>query len=315
MADFLLEIAENERHLCVERGCVVIKHKHEVIKKIPTDTLSAVILSAHGCTVSKNFLATVAEHGIPVVTCGKNYLPISITLPTGTHYKSLPVVTAQMHASPILKKRLWQQIVIAKIHNQAQILQKSTKNTHVAHQISLLAKKVHSGDSDHKEAQAARLYWGALMGKNFIRDRNAQDINIFFNYGYTILRAACARALCGAGLLPLLGVQHHNTYNAFCLADDMMEPLRPFVDNLVMSCKTLRTAYDLEPKHKKILAEILRTPLPFGGEKHTLFSVTSRMAFGLVKAFMQKDATLLPLPYIPAELKQSMKNQRNTIID
>ncbi len=315
MADFLLEIAENERHLCIERGCVVIKHKQEVLKRIPTDTLGAIILSAAGCTLSKNFLATVAEQGIPVIICGKNYLPISLALPTGTHYKSLPVVTAQMQASPILKKRLWQQIITAKIHNQAQILQNNTQNVQAAHQISLLAKKVYSGDSDNKEAQAARLYWPALMGKNFIRDRDGQDINVFFNYGYSILRAACARSLCGAGLLPLLGIQHHNSYNAFCLADDMMEPLRPFVDELVISCKALHSAHSIEPKHKKVLAEILRTPLPFGGEKHTLFSVTSRMAFGLAKAFMQNDATLLPLPYIPSQAKVVMDEEQNILGD
>ncbi len=309
MADFLLEIAENERHLCVERGCVVIKHDREILKKIPTDTLSAVILSAQGCTLSKNFLATLAEHGIPVIICGKNYLPISLALPTGTHYKSLPVVTAQMTASPILKKRLWQSIIVAKIHNQSQILQKHEAQSLQAQQILLLSQKVRSGDSDNKEAQAARLYWPALFGRDFIRDRNAQGINVFLNYGYTIIRAACARALCGAGLLPLIGVQHHNTYNAFCLADDMMEPLRPFVDTLVLSCKTLHNEQTLEPKHKKAIAEILRTPLPLAGERHILASVASRMAFSLAKAFTQKEASLLTLPLIPMEKKVYIPKQ------
>jgi CRISPR-associated protein Cas1 len=134
------------------------------------------------------------------------------------------------------------------------------------------------------------------MGEGFLRDPDSGGVNAALNYGYAILRSACARALCAAGLLPMLGIHHHNAFNAFCLADDMMEPLRPFVDMLVFGLME-KDMDDLQllPPQKKKLAAIQRMPLPFHGEEHTLSSVTSRMAQGLARSFAE-GRTLLPLP-------------------
>lgn len=296
MADYLLEIAENEKHLCIQRGCVIIKQNKEVIGQIPIDVLAAVILSADGITMSKHFFARMAEENIPVVICGKKYIPLSIMLPYDVHYRTLPVVTAQMQASPVLKKQLWQQIIVTKIKNQAHVLAQHHPEHEAIAKLQSLAQKVRSGDSDNKEAQAARAYWPALMGKGFTRDQHADGINVFLNYGYAVVRAACARALCAAGLLPLLGVHHHNSYNAFCLADDIMEPLRPFVDALVLSCCITAQLTELTADHKKKIAHILHTPFPYGGEEHILASITTKMAQGLAKCFLYKNSGLLPLP-------------------
>ncbi len=297
MADFILEISENNRHLCVQRGSFVVQEGKKVLGQVPIDSVNSVILSADGISLSKHFLVRAAEERIPVVICDKKYLPISIALPYGTHYKSLPVTLAQMNASPVLKKQLWQRIVTAKIHNQAAILSQCHPQHPTVEQLTQLASKVFSGDKDNKEAQAARAYWPALLGDNFLRDQDGEGFNIFLNYGYTIVRSACARALCGAGLLPLLGLYHHNAYNAFCLADDIMEPLRPFVDKLVFSCQDAHECTELEPKHKKILAHILHSPLPFAGEEHSLASIAKLMAQGLSKSFQDDNPTLLTLPY------------------
>lgn len=296
MASFFLEIAENERHLCVQYGHIVVLHKKECLGKVSIDSVQSVLISAEGVTFSKHFFVRMAEERIPVIICGKNYMPLSMTLPYGSHYKSLPVVKAQMVASPVLKKQLWQYVVATKIRNQAFILANHHPHHPVVDVLELLSRKVFSGDSDNKEGQAARIYWPALFGQHFLRDSEEAGINALLNYGYAIVRAACARALCGAGLLPLLGIHHHNAFNAFCLADDIMEPLRPFVDDLVFTCDVSHEAETLTPRHKKAMARIMRTPLPFYGEEHNLSSITMRMAQGLVKSFQDNNPKLLPLP-------------------
>ncbi len=236
MADRILEISENQRYVSVQRGSVLVHQGDELLGQVPIDSLSAVILSAEGLTVSQHFLARMAENNIPVVICNKKYMPVSIALPYDAYYRSLPVVTAQLQASPVLKKQLWQRLVTAKIQNQAAVLVQCRKEQRTIDRLLKLAKTVRSGDTDNKEAQAARFYWPALLGKGFIRDRDGEGLNIFLNYGYTLLRATCARALCGSGFLPIFGIHHHNSYNAFCLADDMMEPLPHFFCVVFLPC-------------------------------------------------------------------------------
>lgn len=296
MGDFILEIAENGRHICIERGSVAVLEKKEELGLVPIDSLACVILSADGISLSKHFLAVMAEEGIPVTICGGNYLPVSMSLPYAKHYRALAVLEAQMQASPVLKKQLWQAVVAAKIRNQAQALHACRPDSPQVEKLVNMARKVRSGDSDNKEAQASRLYWPALMGQGFVRDPDSGGINAALNYGYAILRSACARALCAAGLLPLLGLHHRNAYNAFCLADDIMEPLRPFVDRLVFELAHKDTGnFRLLPPQKKQLAAIQRAPLPFYGEEHTLSSVATRMAQGLARS-MTDGKLLLPLP-------------------
>ncbi len=296
MGEFILEIAENNRHVCIQRGSVAVLEGRETLGLVPVDSLACVILCADGISLSKHFLAVMAEEGIPVTICGNNYLPVSMSLPYAGHYRALAVVESQMEVSPVLKKQLWQLIVSAKIRNQAQTLETCRPESSHIETLFALARKVRSGDSDNREAQAARLYWPALMGEGFLRDPDSGGVNAALNYGYAIIRSACARALCAAGLLPLLGIHHHNVFNAFCLADDMMEPLRPFVDMLVFElAKNDTDDLYLLPPQKKKLAAIQRQPLPFAGEEHTLSSIATRMAQGLARSFTE-GRPLLPLP-------------------
>lgn len=296
MPDMVLEIAESGRHVCVQRGCVAIMEGETCLGRVPVDSLAAVILSAEGVSLSRHLLARMAEEGVPVIVCGANYLPISMSLPLAGHYRALPVVEAQMAATPALKRRLWQGCVAAKIRNQAAVLRQCRPRSLAADSLLALSRKVRTGDSDNKEARAARLYWPALMGQGFVRDPDGGGINAALNYGYAIIRAACARALCAAGLLPLLGIFHHNVYNAFCLADDMMEPLRPFMDRLVLDMLPQMSADALlTPARKRQLAGILRMPLPFGGEGHVLSSIATQMAQGLARSFAE-GRPCLPFP-------------------
>lgn len=298
MADYILEIAENDRHISVQRGLVTISAEKNLLGSVPIDTIGAVLLSADGISCSKHFLMRMGEENIPVIICDKSYMPVSIALPVSAHYKHLPVARSQMEASPVLKKQLWQDIIVCKIRNQAHVLNvchpSDTKNQE---KIMLLAGRVRSGDTDNKEGQAARLYWPALMGKHFIRDSDVHDFNIFLNYGYALIRAAMARALCAAGLLPLLGIHHHNVYNAFALVDDLIEPLRPYIDlHLFPIWQREKDNFtELLPLHKKQITQFVRIPLAFCGEKHSLASITNQMAQGLVRSLTSK-VPMIPLP-------------------
>lgn len=296
MGEFILEVAENGRHLCIQRGSVAVQEGKKTLGLVPSDSLACVLLSADGLSLSRHFLAVMAELGVPVIVCGKNYLPVSMCLPYARHYLALGVAETQMKASPVLKKKLWQMCAAAKIRNQAHVLHTRRRESAEAEKLRRMAKSVRSGDGDNREAQAARLYWPALMGRGFIREPDGGGVNAALNYGYAIVRAACARALCAAGLLPLFGIHHHNLSNPFCLADDIMEPLRPFVDALVFDLmQEDENTGLLLPAQKKRLSTIQRSPLPFMGEEHTLASVTTRMAQGLAQSFAAASP-LLPLP-------------------
>ena len=152
----------------------------------------------------------------------------------------------------------------------------------------------------NKEAQTARLYWPALLGADFLRNPEGGGPNAALNYGYAILRSACARAICGAGLLPLLGIHHHNAGNAFCLADDMMEPLRPFMDYRVFQLYADNAEVILTPQNKRRLAAILGEAFPFGGEQVSLSALVTRMAQGLARSFLQ-GSPQWTLPDYPAD--------------
>lgn len=299
MANYILEVAENLRHINVERGTVFIREHDSIVGQVPIDEIIAVILSADGLTITRNALARFAEENIPVVITGKQYLPVSIAMPVSSHYKQLAVATSQLKASPVLKKQLWQCVVVAKIKNQAAVLlQYKPDELEVYDKLCLLADKVRSGDIDNKEGQAARIYWPALFGKSFLRDDEQGGINTCLNYGYTVIRSACARAICAAGLVPLFGIHHHNMYNAFCLVDDLMEPLRPFMDALVYQMMLEGDIHSFSPNHKKILTGILRQQIEMNNDMCVLTTITNLMAQGLVRSYSQ-NKVILALPIMP----------------
>jgi CRISPR-associated protein Cas1 len=230
MTGRVIEIAENGRHLSKQRGFLVVESQGTELGRVPLDDIDAVIASAHGLTYSNNLLVALAERNAPFVLCGRNHVPAAILWSVDGHHTQAGRIADQAEATKPTKKRLWAQIVRAKIDGQRATLEE-TGNPHEG--FRLLARKVRSGDPDNVEAQAARRYWPLLFGKDFRRDRGADGVNAMLNYTYTVLRSGAARAVMAAGLHPSLGLAHRQRGNAFALADDLMEPFRPVADLLV----------------------------------------------------------------------------------
>ena len=184
MTGRVVEIAENGRHLCRQHGFLVVQSEGSELGRVPLDDIDAVIASAHGLTYSNNLLVALAERNAPLVLCGRNHVPAAILWSVDGHHTQAGRIADQAKASKPTKKRLWAQIVRAKIDSQRTTLEE-TGNPHEG--FRLLSRKVRSGDPDNVEAQAARRYWPLLFGKDFRRDRSAEGINAMLNYSYTCL--------------------------------------------------------------------------------------------------------------------------------
>lgn len=249
----LVEIAEDGRHLSVHRGFLKVSDSDRELGRVPPDGITALILPGPRITLSKTLMVELAERKAAIVTCDRNWHPVSFSLPFGAHYEAAGILKDQVGASEPLKKRLWKQIVRARISNQAIVLMRHAPDARVIGELDVLRRRVKSGDPENMEAQAARHHRPALMGRNSVA-RAAS--NALLNYGYTVVRAATARAVCGSGLHPALGLHHGSRVNPFALIDDLMEPFRPLVDS---------TAHDiagaggkLSTDQKRSLAAVLR---------------------------------------------------------
>ena len=207
--------------------------KEQSVKRIPIEDIGVVVLDNRQITITQGALAKLLDNNVAVITCDEHRMPSGLMLPLSCNTTQSERFQEQIEASAPLKKQLWQQTIQAKIFNQSVVLRK-LRNLDCDNMESW-AKQVKSGDSDNLEGRAAAFYWQNLYGhiKGFRRDREGVPPNNLLNYGYSILRAVVARSLVGSGLIPTLGIHHHNRYNAYCLADDIMEPYRPYVDVLV----------------------------------------------------------------------------------
>ncbi len=252
----MLEIAEENRYLSLKRGFIVIQQGNEVLGSVPMDDIAVLLLSAQGVTLTKNIINALSEKGCITIFCGSNYIPLSMVLPIASHTYFTKIIKTQINSSEPFKKRIWQHIVIQKIKNQALSLRFCGKEDNVE-LIEKISRMVKSGDPDNREAYAARMYWKSLFGDSFTRDKDGDGINAFLNYGYAIMRACMARAICSHGLIPSLGIHHDNNLNQFCLADDLFEIYRPIVDTCVYKI-TKNGETELNPEKKKILASLLK---------------------------------------------------------
>lgn len=206
----------------------------QMIKTIPIEDIGVVILDHKQITVTSTVFSSLLDNNVAVITCDEKSMPSGLLLPLHANTLQSERFQNQLEASLPLRKQLWQQTVEAKIRNQAAVLKYSIGEE--ARNMLAWAGSVKSGDGDNMEARAAAFYWKTVFPQyeSFNRDRYGPAPNNLLNYGYAILRAIMARALVGSGLLPTFGIHHHNRYNAYCLADDIMEPYRPFVDKLVL---------------------------------------------------------------------------------
>jgi CRISPR-associated protein Cas1 len=221
-------------------------------------------------------------------------MPIGMLLPLQTHFVQAERFAKQAQASLPTRKQLWKQLVQAKLKAQGRLLKELRGEDQG---ITALAQRVRSGDPDNLEAQASRRYWPALFNDpNFHRHRTADDQNRFLNYGYAVLRAIVARAICAAGLHPSLGLHHHNRYDAFCLADDLMEPLRTIVDRAVVQWTDIHGPQaPLDRDAKTAVLQALTGRFTVEGESRTLFDIVARTAQSLAAIFAsERDDLLIP---------------------
>lgn len=253
---------------------------------IPIEDIGMVVLDNPQITLTHGLMAALLDNNASVVTCDSHHMPVGLMLPLEGHTVQSERFQEQLSASLPLRKQLWQQTVQQKILNQAALL-RELHGTETGNMMSWVAE-VRSGDSTNLEGRAAAYYWTQLMPDTpgFTRDRNGIYPNNFFNYGYAILRAVVARALVSSGLLPTLGIHHHNRYNAYCLADDIMEPYRPFVDRLVMqTLPQLQPTDDLTPDIKRTLLTVPTLEVRIGGQRSPLMVAASQTTASLARCF------------------------------
>lgn len=294
MVTQIVEIAEGGKHLSKYRGFMTIKRESLEVGRVPLDDITVLILSAHQITLSKALMVDLAERNVPIMTCGKNYHPLAFFLPYGNHFDQTGILWAQIECGQPLAKRIWQSVVREKILNQRNTLAFFDVSVSILSEFDILARRVKSGDPGNMEAQAARIYWKTLFGKGFKRDRQMGLENSLLNYGYSILRAATARAICGAGLTPALGIHHHNRKNPFALVDDLMEPYRPLVD------KNIRDLMDqgemeenpLTPEIKQQLTKVLDLDVQLKKGVSTVMNSMHRMAQTFVSSLHNKKNQL-----------------------
>jgi len=208
--------------------------KKEAERTIPIEDIGVVILDNRRITITSGVIEALLENNCAVITCNQKSMPVGLLLPLCGNTTQNERFRSQLEASLPLRKQLWQQTIKQKILNQEHVLRINTAQE--TNCMRVWSNDVRSGDPDNLEARAAAYYWRNVFTTypNFVRDREGTPPNNLLNYGYAILRAIIARALVGSGLLPTLGIHHHNRYNAYCLADDIMEPYRPYVDQLVL---------------------------------------------------------------------------------
>lgn len=258
--------------------------KQETIRTVPIEDIGVVVLDNKQITITQGALAELVANSAAVITCDSKCMPTGMLLPLSGNTLYQERFRNQIEAAIPLRKQLWQQTVKAKIENQAYCLQKNTSKSFVP--LHVLARKVRSDDADNHEAQAAAYYWKNLFSDGFTRDKDGIPPNNLLNYGYAILRAVIARALVGSGLLPVYGIHHHNRYNAYCLADDIMEPYRPFVDDLVISTmKKMEVSDDLTVALKREMLSIPVLDVVIGGKRSPLMIAAGLTTASLAKCY------------------------------
>lgn len=273
-----MEISRGPARLSVRDGQLIIKRDGMEAAQVSFEDLGFLIVDHPGVTYTHRVLSELASHNIALIVCGANHHPVGLILPSEGHSVHGETVSMQSRATERLKDRLWKEIVKGKIMNQAVSLELAGKE---GGGLRDLTSTVRTGDVGNLEARAARRYWPLLFCRAFRRDRYGVTPNGLLNYGYAILRAATARALCGAGLHPALGLHHKNRYNAFALADDMMEPFRPMVDRVVYSLWSVDKTTALGSAEKKALLGVLSTSVICRGQSSPLMIALERSAVSL----------------------------------
>ena len=267
-------------YLYLKHHQLIIEQDRKIIASISMEDLGVLILQHPAIVITQASIIACQKNNVVLVFCDAQHLPYSALLPL-TEANSLHsrVIQQQIAAKSPIKKRLWQSVVQHKLNEQAKTLQQLGKDSIF---LQTLARRVKSGDTGNLEAQGAQRYWPALMGKGFRRKQDMPGTNSLLNYGYAIIRAMMARAICGTGLHPALGIHHSNQYNGLCLADDLMEPFRPWVDYLV--CRLPTGKQDVNQETKRTMLSLLAAEVSYKQKKMPLMIACSYLCSDFKKS-------------------------------
>ena len=304
----IIEVAEDRRHLFLSRGFLVVQDtegERKELGQIPLDDIAAVIANAHGLSYTNNLLVALAERCAPFVLCAANHNAVGMVMTIDGNYQQAKRFDAQLAATQPLIKRMWADIVKSKLQQQAAALEAAGAPFIP---LQALVKKVRSGDPENFEAQGARRYWGLLFGEDFRRDQQGGGINAMLNYGYTVLRAATARAVIAAGLHPTIGLHHSNEGNAMRLVDDLMEPFRPMIDLKVWQLSK-QGETTITPESKRAVVRTLYDDMQTSAGATPVMVCAQKLAVSLAQVFMgERDKLDLPLPGLPLNLAASFED-------
>lgn len=300
-----LEFSTPGTRLSVSHRQLVIERPGQPEVTRPIEDIGVVIVDDVRATYTHSVFLELLDAGATVLVSGRNHLPVGMMLPLDAHHVQTERHRAQVAVHEPVKKRIWQALIRAKITQQAAVL---THFTGEHGGLALMARRVRSGDPDNLEAQAARRYWPRLFGITFRRDRDDDGVNALLNYGYAVVRAAIARAIVAAGLIPSLGVHHRNRSNPFCLADDLFEPYRPYVDWRVKLLVSEGETPSPELSQRETRASLLSlfNETVRVGERHMplLFALQAG-ATSLCRALTDGDLNLSLPEGLPLELEPS----------
>lgn len=281
--------------------CLTLKNKQLLIQNketheessVPIEDIGFAIIENNQTYISIPAINALTENNASVIFCNEKHLPFSMTLPLDCNSIQNQLFTAQIEATLPVKKKCWKEIIEQKIKNQALVLEKYNIDSIKLKEYS---SQVKSGDTTNREAMAAKLYWDLLIDVDWVRTRDGEYPNNLLNYGYAILRAAMARALIGSGLLPTLGIHHHNKYDAYALADDIMEPYRPYIDDEVLEyTKQNPECEEITIEFKKKILNVLTRDVNIGKLTRPFMIALTITSSSLAKVFTG-EAEKLSLP-------------------
>ena len=292
----IVEISSARTHLSIKYGQLIVKQEGKQVSSIPCEDIGVLLVDHQATSYTHCVFTELLRYGAAVVLCAGDHHPAGMLLPIESNTLQTERFRQQIEAKEPVKKRLWKQVVRAKIKHQAKLV---GKDSDIYKSLMALRDRVRSGDPENIESQASKRFWTAyLQGIDFHRNINGAPPNNMLNYGYMVMRAAVARALCSAGLLPSLGIHHRNRYNAFCLADDMLEPFRGFVEYKVREiCEGEGIVDELEQRIKARLLEVLYEPVTIAGFKGPLMVGLHRTMASLQRCFAG-EKKYLDLPEI-----------------
>lgn len=291
---------ENPAFLRLDKTRLLVRREGQPTGIVPLEDLAVLILDYNEIAITLPLLAALAEAEVAVIICGTKHLPVATYLPFAAHHQHTRIVLGQASAGEPTKKRIWQQIVQAKVRNQGAVVNQvgpAKGREPRADEWRKMAGSVQSGDPRNVEATAAAKYFPLVFGNAFLRDPQLEDLgNSMLNYGYALIRAAVTRAVCAAGLHPAFGVFHHNRYDPYALADDAMEPLRPLVDlrvrQYLRSQPTNAEKTQLTPSDKRYLYPLLTATVSLDGERWPLFAALESYAANLRRCILSESKKL-----------------------